>query len=205
MPPARTLALGVVGRPHGVRGELVFHPFNPAGARLEELPLPLVVELRPAAGPPRPATLATARPFKDRTLVSFQGLGDRDAAAALTRATLSVPRAVLPPLGEGEFYVADLVGLAVEDGQGAPLGTVAGAYWNGTQDVLRIEDPRGGERLIPVVPAFVRTVDTAGGRLVVDAPPEGDDAGAEAGGVEADGAEADTDDADDRDHGDRDS
>jgi 16S rRNA processing protein RimM len=175
MPPARTLALGVVGRPHGVRGELVFHPFNPSGIRLEELRLPLAVELQPASGPPRPMTLAAARPFKDNTLVTFQGLADRDEAAAFTRATLSVPRTALPPLADGEFYVADLVGLAVEDGDGRAVGKVAGAYWNGTQDVIRIDVPGGGERLIPLVPDFLRLVDVAAGRVVVDAPLETDD------------------------------
>jgi 16S rRNA processing protein RimM len=175
MPSARTLALGVVGRPHGVRGELVFHPFNATGTRLEQLPLPLAVELQPPSGPPRPATLVAARPFKDRTLVIFQGLGDRDAAAALTRSTVSVPRTALPPLAADEFYVADLIGLAVEDRAGRAQGRVQGAYWNGTQDVLRIEDAAGQELLVPVVPDFIVEVDLSAGRLVIAKPQDDDD------------------------------
>jgi 16S rRNA processing protein RimM len=170
VPSARTLALGIVGRPHGVRGELVFHPFNVDGTRLEQLPLPLDVELHPETGAPRPMTLVAARPFKDRTLILFQGLDDRDAAAALTRSTMSVPRGVLPPLAEGEFYVADLVGMEVVDGEGRAQGRVQGAYWNGTQDVLRIEDASGHELLVPVVPDFIREVDLPAGRLVIEAP-----------------------------------
>jgi 16S rRNA processing protein RimM len=161
------LALGVVGRPHGVRGEVVFHGFNPEGARLEELELPLSVELRRESST-RTATVSGARPFKDGSLLIFDGIDTREAAAAITGYRLWVLRAVLPPLAEDESYTADLIGCALFDLEGKPRGRVTAVFWNGSHDVLTAVDEAGTELLIPAVPEFLVSIDVAGRRIVVD-------------------------------------
>ncbi len=162
-----TLALGVLGRPHGVRGEIVFHAFNPGGTSLEDLELPLVVQLRRGTQT-REVTLTTARPFKDGSLIGLSGVEDRDAAAALTGHQLAVPRSALPPLAEGEHYTVDLIDCAVFDVQGRSRGRVAGAFWNGTHEVLTVADDAGQELLIPVVGDFLASIDLAQRRIVID-------------------------------------
>jgi 16S rRNA processing protein RimM len=161
------LALGVLGRPHGVRGELVFHAFNPEGVQLPELELPLTVRLR-RGSESRAATLAAARPFKNGALVWVEGVADRDAAAALTGHELCVARASLPPLAPDECYTDDLLGCAVFDLEGRSRGRVAGVYWNGSHDVLTVVDEGGGELLVPAVPEFLTSVDLEQRRIVVD-------------------------------------
>ena len=54
---------------------------------------------------------------------------------------------------------------------GTALGTVRGVFDNGAQDLLMIEDPDGGEHLLPAVAPLLRGVDLAAGRIVVDPPP----------------------------------
>ena len=169
------LPVGVLGRPHGVRGELVYHPHNPHGVRLEALKFPFAAFLGgdPRGGPnahaaTTPVRLAGARSFQDGALVRLEGIVDRDAAAAFTNRELLVPRGVLPPLAPGEFYVADLVGCAVFDLTGGPRGTVVGAYWNGHQDVVAVQGPDGAELLFPAVPEFLHEVDLGARRLVID-------------------------------------
>ena len=153
---------------------MIFRPYNPGGTDLGELPLPLTVELRrknpgqAAAGDARPAVLVNARPFKDGSLVRFDGIASPEQASALTNAELCVPRDVLPPLDEGEFYVADLVGCAVEDTTGKARGVVSGCFWNGTQDILEIRQPDGEELMVPAVEDFLREVDLPGRRIVID-------------------------------------
>ncbi len=159
--------LGVLGRPHGVRGELVFRAFNPDGVQLPELELPLVVELR-RGNERRASTVASARPFQDGALVRMEGIADRDAAAGLTGFEVSVARAELPPLEEGEHYVDDLVGCAVFDLAGQSRGRVAALFWNGGHDVLSVLDDAGKELLIPAVPEFLTSVDLVGRRIVID-------------------------------------
>jgi 16S rRNA processing protein RimM len=171
-----TLALGVVGRPHGVRGELVFHPHNPAGVRLEDLDFPIAAILGdPVRGaesksppPPLPVKLIGARAFGDKSLVRIEGLTAPEAATLYTNRELFLPRAALPPLAPGELYVADLVGCTVTDAAGAARGTVTGVYWNGHHDVLTITSADGTELLIPAVPDFLVEVDLEARRLVID-------------------------------------
>jgi 16S rRNA processing protein RimM len=167
---AQSLSLGVFGRPHGVRGEIVFHPHNPHGTRLESLAFPFAATLGPppgATGASRTVRILGARRFDEGALVRLEGIADRDVAAALTNCELFVPRAVLPALQAGELYVADLVGCQVIDQTGRDRGRVVGAYWNGQHDVLTV---RAGddELLVPAVPDFLREVDLAQRRVVID-------------------------------------
>jgi 16S rRNA processing protein RimM len=174
-PSAGLLPLGVLGRAHGIRGDLMFRPFNPRGVSLADLDLPLVVELRPRAGASRTMRLISARPFKEGDLVRFEGIDSPEAAAQLTNAELGVPRAVLPPLEDGEFYIADLIGCAAVDAAGLPRGVVRGCFWNGTQDVLEIVDAGGHEVLVPAVGEFLREVDLPARRVVIEIETETDD------------------------------
>ena len=74
---------------------------------------------------------------------------------------------MLPQTPEGEFYQADLIGLAVQNEGGEQLGRVSGMFSNGGHDVLQVRQ-EGGERLLPFVPTVVKGVDLAAGLIHVD-------------------------------------
>ncbi|MBI3003073.1 MAG: 16S rRNA processing protein RimM [candidate division NC10 bacterium] len=105
----------------------------------------------------------------DRARVKFGGVESREEAEALVGALVAIPRHEAPPLPEGSFYQADLVGLRVQTEAGEPLGAVVGVLDTGGVDVLVIR--RGsGEWLLPAARVFVAVVDLAGRRLVVRVP-----------------------------------
>ncbi len=159
-----TVSLGVVGRPHGVHGEVWLRPHNTQGASLAGLRRLLLVR----DGATKPYEIASLRLVPDGAIVKLAGVDGREAAAALTLAEVRVPRADLPPLGPGEFYVSDVIGCAVLREDGTPLGTVTSTFWNGAQDVMVVEGNLDvGEQLIPLVPDFIVTVDTSDRRIVV--------------------------------------
>jgi 16S rRNA processing protein RimM len=158
------LSVGILGRPHGVAGEIVLRPHNAQGRTLDAIRSVLVVY---PDGRRQPFDVATMRQVADGYLVRFVGLGDREAVAALTLAEVHVPRRALPALEPGEFYVKDVVGCVVEDEQDRPLGVVRATFWNGAQDVCAVEDDGGRERLIPLIPDFVLAVDAAGRKMRV--------------------------------------
>jgi 16S rRNA processing protein RimM len=106
--------------------------------------------------------VAACRPVAGGYLMRIAGVGDRDAAALLTLGEVRVARSSLPPLGPGEFYVEDVIGCTVENEAGRGLGTAIGVFWNGAHDVVTVADGAGHERLIPLVPDFVLTVDGPG-------------------------------------------
>ena len=87
-------------------------------------------------------TLTKARDDgKGGAIARFAEIADRTAAEKLRGTALTVPRAALPPLGEGEYYHADLIGLAAVSDAGEPLGTVVAVENFGAGDVIEIERP----------------------------------------------------------------
>ncbi len=166
--------VGRVGRPHGIRGEVVI------GVRTDEPDLRFAVgaTLDVGADDEGPAdggtlTVASARWHSGQLLVAFAGVADRTAAAGLTGRWLSVDSSRLPDLKDpDEFRDHELIGLAVRTAAGHPVGVVADVLHYG-QDLLvvRRTDGPDGECLVPFVKAIVPEVDVRAGVLVIDPPP----------------------------------
>lgn len=112
----------------------------------------------------RPLTLEAIRPGK-APVARFSGISDRTAAEALRGALVTVPRSALPPLAEGEYYHADLIGLRCESAEGSLLGKVVAVENYGAGDILEIEDPHGKRSMVPFRDGIA---DWDGDRIVVD-------------------------------------
>jgi len=174
-----TLAIGVLGRPHGVRGEIALRPFNTVGRVRALSPADGGTVILVRDGRATEKRLESARAAGDHLLLSFVGVDTLEAARALTHSEVRVSRRALPALGPGEFYVEDVVGCDVVDvADGRRLGRVTGCFWNGAHDVMTVAGDDGGETLIPIVPEVIAAVEVAARRVRVswqlDAA-EGDD------------------------------
>ncbi|MBC9032083.1 16S rRNA processing protein RimM [Sphingomonas sp. JC676] len=110
-------------------------------------------------------TLKSVRPGSNGAIARFAEIADRSAAEALRGTALAVPRSALPPLGEGEYYHVDLLGLPAVSESGEPLGAVIAIDNYGAGDVLEIERPDGKRFMVPMNPEAVPEWDDA--RLVV--------------------------------------
>ena len=118
-------------------------------------------------------TLVSGRSFKDGLIARAKEVGAKEEADALKGLELYAPRSALPPPGEDEFYLTDLIGLRAESPDGAPLGVVKAAPNYGAGDVLEIEPPgRKATWLIAFTRDNVPIVDVSGGRIVVVRPEE---------------------------------
>jgi 16S rRNA processing protein RimM len=82
-------------------------------------------------------------------IARLEGVSDRTAAESLRGQLIEVERSDLPPLEEGEYYHADLIGLTCFSEEGETIGTVAGVENYGAGDLLNIELASGGRSLIP--------------------------------------------------------
>ena len=80
---------------------------------------------------------------KGGAFARFAEVSDRTAAEKLRGTALTVPRSAMPPLAPGEYYHADLLGLAAQSTTGAMLGTVVAVENFGAGDILEIEGPAG--------------------------------------------------------------
>ncbi|HVL84917.1 MAG TPA: ribosome maturation factor RimM [Pseudonocardia sp.] len=156
------LLVGIVGRPHGLRGEVVVDVRTDSP---EERFAPGAVF--------GPLTVESARPHGGRYLVHFAGVADRDAAGALRGTQLLVAVADLPPTGDDdEFHVHQLEGLRAELVDGAVVGRVREVVHGPAGELLVLARPDLPDALVPFVREIVPTVDLDAGRVVLD-PPEG--------------------------------
>lgn len=153
----KRIALAAVAGAHGVKGEVRLKLFT---ERAESL---AAHEKLYVGGTAR--RLLTIRHGGKTAVARFEGIDDRSAAEALRGSLVEVDRSALPPLEEGEYYHADLIGLPCVDRDGQAVGTVLAIENYGAGDLLEIELEDGKRSLIPFRPGIA---DLEGGRIVVD-------------------------------------
>jgi 16S rRNA processing protein RimM len=95
-------------------------------------------------------TLKSVRHGSNGEIARIAEINDRNAAEALRGTELTVPRSALPPLEEGEYYHADLLGLAAVSSEGEPVGRVVAIDDFGAGDVIEIERPDGKRFMVPM-------------------------------------------------------
>ncbi len=159
--PQDPVTIGTVVGTHGVRGTIRVRPTG-TGEHLREGVNPSL------AGTRRP--IKGVRVTPKGFLVDLKGVDDRRAAAALRGEALVLDRTDLDDPEEGEFYVADLVGLTAVDAAGAPIGEVAETFETAAHEVLVVRTP-DGDVLVPFTMEHVPGVDLGLGRVDVR-PPE---------------------------------
>ena len=168
------VVVGRIGKPHGLKGEVSVEPRTDEPDRRFAAGATLQTERnRPGrpAGAHESLTIRETRWHSGRLLVTFEEIGDRTAAEDARGTVLVVP--VDPderPEDPEEFYDHQLVGLAVVDPAGEPLGELTEVIHGAAQDLLVV---RVGDRdvLVPFVSALVPEVDLGAGRVVVDDRP----------------------------------
>jgi len=153
----KRIALAAVAGAHGVKGEVRLKLFS---ERAESL---AAHEKLYVGGTAR--RLLTIRDGGKTAVARFEGIDDRSAAEALRGSLVEVDRSALPPLEEGEYYHADLIGLPCVDRDGQAVGTVLAIENYGAGDLLEIELEDGKRSLTPFRPGIA---DLEGGRIVVD-------------------------------------
>jgi 16S rRNA processing protein RimM len=112
-------------------------------------------------------TVVATRPHRQRLLVRFEGVEDRNAAERLAGRYLFVPAGLVPPPPEGEFWTHQLVGCEVVTERGASLGRIAEVMHTEANDVWATRDEAGVETLVPALRDVVVSVDVGTGQVVV--------------------------------------
>ena len=158
------ILMGVVGRPHGVRGLVHVHSYAAVPADLASYGT-----LHDDRGGAWTLTWR-GQGIGELRGTDGQALRDREAAQALVNRKLYVERDRLPEPEPDEFYLADLIGLAVHE-NGAVIGNVLAVHDYGAGSSLEIGE--GSRSLVlPFTRACVPEVDMAGGRVVIVRPEE---------------------------------
>ena len=156
------LECGIIINTHGVRGNVKLESLCDSPEVLADLSRVFVKE----GNSYREIKVLHTSIFKSFVLADLEGINDMDAAAAMKGTTLYANREDFE-LEEGDYFIADLIGLDVVDvDDGTKYGIVKDVINRGSADiyVVKTED---GERMMPAVEEFVKNVDIDNGKVYV--------------------------------------
>lgn len=155
------LPVGRIAGLFGIRGELKCDPTS-AGRILFVPGAALRCE---RAGESATVHLESVREHKGRLLIALDEAQDADEAEGYIGATFYAPRESLD-VGAGEYLDVDLVGCVVRSNAGFDYGPVTRVEHFPSNDMLIV-----GGRMLPMVRAFIRTIDVDAKEIVVEVPP----------------------------------
>jgi len=163
------LAVGLLKKPHGVKGDALIYPVTDEPEAVFATGRRLAVLDREGRATGRELVVARSRAYHRAWLLHFEGIETREALDELRERQLAIPLEEARPLAAGEFYMHELVGLQVATAGGEAVGIVAGVVEAPQGWLLEVA---GAERrhLIPFTGAVVSRVDRAAGTVVITPP-----------------------------------
>ncbi len=164
MSTERRICIGVIMGAHGVRGQIRLRSFT---ADPESL-----FAYKPLTSEDGQRVFAVTRKdvMKNYFVAALPGVADREAAEALRGTKLYIERSVLPPAQAGEYYEADLIGLAARTAENEAFGAVEAVHDYGAGTFLEIK-PKGGKSfMLPFNDDLVPVVDVAAGYVLIVVP-----------------------------------
>lgn len=168
-PEEPMVVLGRITGPHGIRGQIKVIPFTEHIDGLMKYAVWYLSRDEKNWQVVHPATFFV---HDNLLIVTFAEHSNRTSASELKGLLVAVPRSQLPPLsedGKDGYYWTDLIGASVVNVQGKSLGTVAGLFETGANDVLQVRlSGSSKEELIPFVDQVIRQVDLESRQITVD-------------------------------------
>ena len=154
----KTLTIGTVLKPQGIRGEIKVKPFTDSAEDFKEIKRIFLdgAEYK----------VLTVRVGPDVVFLGLKGVPDRNAAELLRGKDVVIPRDEAPEPEAGRYYVADLLGSEIVTEAGELLGTLKDIRQAAT-DVYTLER-EGKEILFPAVKGVITAIDLAEKKITVD-------------------------------------
>ena len=151
--------VGIVTSPHGVRGEMKVFPTTDDARRFKRLK-----EVIADTGKERiTLEIEGVKFFKNLVIIKFRGIDSCDEAEKYRKTSLLVSRENAVRLSRDEYFIADLIGLTVQNEEGSEIGVLKDVMETGANDVYVIELHDGRELLLPAIRQCVLQVDVKAG------------------------------------------
>ncbi len=143
--------VGVITSPHGVHGEVKVYPTTDDIRRFDDLKEVLMV----GRGIQQLLHVERVKYFKNMVIMKFKEFSTMNETELLRQQELYVDRAHAIPLEEGEYYIADLIGMDVVTDEGRLLGRLTDVLQTGANDVYSVRMENGTELLLPAIPQCI--------------------------------------------------
>ncbi len=161
------LRIGVITSSHGVKGEVKVFPTTDSARRFEEVKEVIIRTPKREIN----TKISGVRYFNNLAIVKFDCFNSPEEAKGCSQAEVYIDRKYAEPLEEGEYYIADLLGLKVFSDEGELIGTLADVLQTGANDVYIVKNGDGKEMLFPVIAECIKNVDIEGGTVTVHIMP----------------------------------
>lgn len=155
--PVEWVAIGVIEKPFGVRGEMRVRSLSDVPGRFEGLTR---VTLEAPSGAVRETTIRSVREMNGSYVLGMDVCSTPEEAGLFRGWTLKIPQGSAPPLPQGQYYEYELIGLAVQDEAGRPMGTLEEILKTPGHHVFVVRGEQG-EVLIPAAKNVVSAVDVS--------------------------------------------
>ena len=159
----KLLQVGVITQTHGVRGEVKVFPTTDDPARFKKLKQVVLDTGKETL----PLEVESVKFFKQFVILKFKGYDNINDVEKYKRCSLLVDRENAVPLGEDEYYIADMIGMEVETEDGAIFGTLKDVIETGANDVYVIDSAEHGEVLVPAIRECILDVDIENRRMKI--------------------------------------
>ena len=157
------LQVGVITQTHGIRGEVKVFPTTDDAARFKKLKKVTLDNGKER----RELEIASVKFFKNLVILKFKGIDNINDVEKYKKAPLYVTREDAVPLGENEYFIADLIGLKVVSDEGEALGILDDVLQTGANDVYVVKCDNGEEILVPAIKDCVKNVDIEGKEITL--------------------------------------
>lgn len=167
------IAIGIIRKAHGVRGEASVESWTDAPGRFDDLDS--VTLLSPDETRVRDVRIESVRAHRGRALVKFAGIDTPEDVQVLQNWTLEIPEEEARELGADEYFLHDLPGLTLVDAEGRERGVVIDVYEGGGGILLNVKRPDGREFELPFAADICTHIDLGARRILVSIPEGLDD------------------------------
>ena len=170
---AERIAVGIIRKAHGVRGEASIEPWTDSAERFEELKAVTLVS--PDDKLTRELRVESVRPHGERALMKFAGIDTPEEIQTLHNWTVEIPADQARALDEDEYFLHDLLGLTLLDGEGRERGVVVDTYEGGGGILLNVKRADGKTFEMPFAADICTNIDLGAKRMTVMLPEGLDD------------------------------
>jgi tRNA (guanine37-N1)-methyltransferase len=167
-PEDQLIGVGVIRKSHGIKGEASVEPLTDSVERLAELKEVYLVS--PDRSSIRPARIDGTRLHGPRALVHLEGVDSPEQLRDLQNWSIEIAEEQLRKLGEGEYFIHDLIGLDLVASDGALVGKTVDAQEGASGVLLTVRSADGTTFEMPFVEAICREIHIEQKRMVVDLP-----------------------------------
>lgn len=157
------LKVGIIVNTHGIRGEVKVFPTTDDARRyldLKEVILDMGTERKTL-------NIQQVRFFKNMVIVKFKEIDDINDAQNYRQMPIYVTRDQAVPLGENEYFIADLIGLSAVSDDGGELGTLADVIQTAANDIYVIKKENTPDLLVPAIKDCIRKIDLEAGTICI--------------------------------------